>query len=138
MKAKTIGFVGLGLIGGSIAKAILKIYPNTRILATASRESTIEAAFDERLIDNNGLLKIHQFGQCDIIFLCSPVKINCDYLRQLMDVVKPDCIITDVGSVKGDIIAVARDLGITNQFIGGHPMTGSELTGLEHSSASLL
>ena len=47
MKSKTIGFVGLGLIGGSIAKAILKIYPNTRILATASRESTIETAFEE-------------------------------------------------------------------------------------------
>ncbi|MDC7279731.1 prephenate dehydrogenase [Butyrivibrio fibrisolvens] len=138
MKTKTIGFVGLGLIGGSIAKAILNVYPNTRILATASRESTIEAAFEERLIDNNGLLKIHQFGQCDIIFLCSPVKINCDYLRQLKDVVKPDCIITDVGSVKGDITAVARELGMTNQFIGGHPMTGSELTGLEHSNALLL
>ena len=138
MKTKTIGFVGLGLIGGSIAKAILKAYPNTRILATASREATVEAAFEERLIDNNGLLKIHQFGQCDIIFLCSPVKVNCDYLRKLKEVVKPDCIITDVGSVKGDITSVARELGITNQFIGGHPMTGSELTGLEHSSASLL
>ena len=138
MKSKTIGFVGLGLIGGSIAKAILKIYPNTRILATASRESTIETAFEERLIDNNGLLKIHQFGQCDIIFLCSPVKINCEYLEKLKDVVKPDCVITDVGSVKGDITAVARSLKMTNQFIGGHPMTGSELTGLENSSASLL
>ena len=138
MKTRTIGFVGLGLIGGSIAKAILKIYPNTKILATASRESTVEAAYEEHLIDNNGLLKIHQFGQCDIIFLCSPVKINCDYLKQLKDVVKPDCIITDVGSVKGDITRVARELGITNQFIGGHPMTGSELTGLEHSSAQLL
>lgn len=138
MKTKTIGFVGLGLIGGSIAKAILKIYPNTRILATASRESTIETAFEERLIDNNGLLKIHQFGQCDIIFLCSPVGVNCSYLEKLKDVVKPDCIITDVGSVKGDITSVAKNLGLSNQFIGGHPMTGSELTGLEHSSASLL
>ena len=138
MKSKTIGFVGLGLIGGSIAKAILKTYPNTRILATASRESTIETAFEERLIDNNGLLKIHQFGQCDIIFLCSPVKVNCEYLRKLKDVVKPDCIITDVGSVKGDITAVARELEMTNQFIGGHPMTGSEMTGLDYSSASLL
>ncbi|MCR4694993.1 MAG: prephenate dehydrogenase [Pseudobutyrivibrio sp.] len=138
MKTKTIGFVGLGLIGGSIAKAILKIYPNTRILATASRESTIETAFEEHLIDNNGLLKIHQFAQCDIIFLCSPVKINCDYLRKLKDVVKPECIITDVGSVKGDITAVARELNMTNQFIGGHPMTGSEMTGLAYSSALLL
>ncbi len=138
MKSNTIGFVGLGLIGGSIAKAILKIYPNTRILATASRESTIEAAFEERLIDNNGLLKIHQFGQCDIIFLCSPVKVNCEYLKQLKDVVKPDCIITDVGSVKGDITSVAKELGLSGQFIGGHPMTGSEQTGLDHSSARLL
>ncbi len=138
MQTKTIGFIGLGLIGGSIAKAILKIYPMTRIIATASRESTLQAAFDERLINNNGFLKIEQFAQCDIIFLCSPVKVNCDYLRQLKDVVKPSCLITDVGSVKGDITAVAREIGITNQFIGGHPMTGSELTGLEHSSATLL
>lgn len=138
MKTQTIGFIGLGLIGGSIAKAILKIYPTTRIIATASRESTLQAAFDERLINNNGFLSIEQFGQCDIIFLCSPVKVNCDYLRKLKDVVKPDCIITDVGSVKGDITAVARELKITSQFIGGHPMTGSELTGLEHSSALLL
>ena len=138
MKSKTIGFIGLGLIGGSIAKAILKIYPTTRIIANASRESTLQQAFDEHLINNNGFLNISAFAQCDIIFLCSPVKVNCDYLRQLKDVVRPDCIITDVGSVKGDITAVAREIGITNQFIGGHPMTGSEFTGLEHSSASIL
>ncbi len=138
MQTNTIGFIGLGLIGGSIAKAILKIYPTTRIIATASRESTLQSAFDERLINNNGFLKIEQFAQCDIIFLCSPVKINCDYLRKLKDIVKPSCLITDVGSTKGDITAVARELGLANQFIGGHPMTGSELTGLEHSNALLL
>lgn len=138
MKSKTIGFIGLGLIGGSIAKAILKLYPTTKIIATASRVSTLQSAYDEHLIDNNGFLPLEHFGQCDIIFLCSPVKINCDYLRKLKDIVKPSCIITDVGSVKGDITAVAREIGITNQFIGGHPMTGSELTGLENSNALLL
>ena len=138
MNSRTIGFIGLGLIGGSIAKAILKLYPTTKIIALASRASTLQAAYDEHLIDNNGMLPLEHFGQCDIIFLCSPVGINCDYLRQLKDIVKPDCIITDVGSVKGDITAVARELNITNQFIGGHPMTGSELTGLENSSDKLL
>lgn len=138
MKCNTIGFIGLGLIGGSIAKAILNIYPHTKIIALASRESTIAAAYDEHLINNNSFIPVEDFKECDIIFLCSPVGINCEYLKKLKNIVRKDCILTDVGSVKGDITKVARELNITNQFIGGHPMTGSELTGLENSSPSLL
>ena len=52
--------------------------------------------------------------------------------------IKPGCIITDVGSVKGNIHKAAHELGLDSCFIGGHPMAGSELSGYANSSADIL
>lgn len=138
MNINKVGFIGLGLIGGSIAKAIKKFYPSTTIIAQASRESTIVSAYNDGLIKNDKLLSSNDFNDCDVIFLCCPVQINAEYMRQLKDIIKPSCILTDVGSVKGDITKIAQELNITNQFIGGHPMTGSEHIGYDYSNENLL
>lgn len=138
MKFEKIGFIGLGLIGGSIAKAIKAHQPSTTILGHASHASTIEAAYKAGVISNDHLLDISEFANLDMIFLCSPVGVNVSYLEQLAPILSSDCIITDVGSVKGDIHAAISRLGLQGQFIGGHPMTGSEKTGFEHSAPGLL
>ncbi len=138
MKFERIGFIGLGLIGGSIAKAIKEKYPKTTMIALASRQETIDLAYADELIENSTLAPISAFADCDVIFLCSPVKINVDYLRQLKDVISSECIITDVGSVKGDISAAVAELGLSGQFIGGHPMAGAEVIGYSNSKARLL
>lgn len=138
MRHTYIGFIGLGLIGGSIAGAIKKTYPDTKIIALASGERTLAAAHKDGLIDNASFLPLETFADCDIIFLCSPVGINVSYLERLADIVPADCILTDVGSVKGDISAAASALGLDDRFIGGHPMTGSEAVGYENASDSLL
>lgn len=138
MKTQKIGFIGLGLIGGSIAKSIKKFYPSTIMIAQASRKSTVEAAYADGLIINNDLLDINEFSDCDIIFLCSPVGVNVDYMTKLKDIINPNTLLTDVGSVKGDISCAAHSLGLQNQFIGGHPMAGAEMIGYEFSSDSLL
>ena len=74
-----------------------------------------------------------------IIFFCvhRPRK-NIEYLQQLKDVISPDCIITDVGSVKSEIHREVIRLGLEANFIGGHPMAGSEKTGLSNASETLL
>ncbi|MCR5639989.1 MAG: prephenate dehydrogenase [Lachnospiraceae bacterium] len=138
MKFESMGFIGLGLIGGSIAKAIKHIYPKTHIIAHASHASTIEEAYQAGVIDNDTLLDIRAFASCDVLFLCSPVGINISYLEQLAPLLSPDCILTDVGSVKGDIHQAVASLDLQQQFIGGHPMTGSEKTGFTNSSPGLL
>lgn len=138
MNYNKIGFVGLGLIGGSIAKAIKKFYPHMTMMATASRESTVVAAYADGTIINSKIPADEDFRDCDIIFLCCPVKINIDYMKRLKNVISKDCILTDVGSVKGDITAAAQELGLSSQFIGGHPMTGSEKTGYDSSTPTLL
>ena len=67
-----------------------------------------------------------------------PATVNLSYLRKLKPVLAPHCLLTDVGSVKGDIARAVKDLGLEKQFIGGHPMAGSEAIGYEHSSEYLL
>lgn len=133
-----IGFIGLGLIGGSIAKAIRQYYPEIQLYGHASRQATLLAAHEEGVIENDDFLPLEHFSKMDIVFLCSPVRANIDYLRQLAPLVSEDCLLTDVGSVKGEIQKVADELGLSAQFIGGHPMTGSEKDGFAYSSTQLL
>ena len=83
-----IGFIGLGLIGGSIAKKIHTLYPDVTIIATAGHQETITEAYVEHLISNQNLCEIKDFYDCDYIFLCTPVKRNIEYLRQLKGNIK--------------------------------------------------
>lgn len=138
MKLEKIGFIGLGLIGGSIAKKIKINHPDCKIIATARRQETISEAFDMGLITNRELLSLDTFSECDIIFLCAPVEKNLDYLRELKDVISEHTIITDVGSTKTQIHKEVIKLGLEKQFIGGHPMTGSEKTGISNANEYLL
>lgn len=96
MEFSKIGFIGLGLIGGSIAKTIKRIYPDTEMIATAGHRSTVAEAYADHTIKNDDLLPVSDFSDCDLIFLCCPVKQNLIYLKQLKSVIKKGCIITDV------------------------------------------
>ncbi len=138
MEFQEIGFIGFGLIGGSIAKKLKKDHPQVRIYATARHPETIEAAFAEHLTENRECLPLSAFAGCDCIFLCAPVQLNISYLRELKNIIKEDCLITDVGSTKTEIHKEAAALGLEKNFIGGHPMTGSEKTGIRNASEYLL
>lgn len=138
MHFKKIGFIGLGLIGGSIAKKIKLNHPDCEIIATARRQETITEAYEMGLIANGALLPLSAFADCDILFLCAPVEKNLDYLRELKDVISDHTIITDVGSTKTQIHKEVIALGLEKQFIGGHPMTGSEKTGISNANEYLL
>ena len=135
---KTIGFIGLGLIGGSIAKTIRKFHPDYHILAYAKHKETLAAALSCNAIDAVLEEKDERYHTCDYIFLCAPVEYNIEYLKYLKNIISDDCIITDAGSVKGPIHKAVEELGMDHCFIGGHPMAGSEQSGFEHSSDHLL
>lgn len=137
MKNYTYGFIGLGLIGASIAKALRRVYKDCTIIGynrseknrtLAVADGTANIVTDK--IDDN-------FKNCDYIFLCTPVEYNCMYLQELKRIIKNDCIITDVGSTKVSIHKMVIEEGLEDNFIGGHPMAGSEKTGYENSSDRL-
>lgn len=138
MSFDKIGFIGLGLIGGSIAQTIKKLYPDVTIIATAGHLETITEAHQAGILANDTLLSPADFSDCDYIFLCTPVQKNIEYLEQLKPFISPSCIITDVGSVKSDIHEAVICLGMEEHFIGGHPMCGSEKTGFSNANDLLL
>lgn len=132
------GFIGLGLIGGSIAKALRKVYPKCRLLAYDINQNALESAVSDGVID----IPLSEIGgdisSCDYIFLCAPVSENDKNLLLIKEHISPSCILTDAGSVKTDIHRHIKEAGLEDQFIGGHPMAGSERTGYLNSKALLL
>ena len=135
---KKIGVIGLGLIGGSIAKAIRQYYPDYQIVAFDKNKETLALATQESLIDVAATTIDNNFMECHYIFLCAPVSYNTAYLKQLRNYLNKDCILTDVGSVKTSIHQEIERLDMEENFIGGHPMAGSEKSGFTNSKAMLI
>lgn len=133
----SIGFIGLGLIGGSIAKSIRRIFPKTEILGFDVDQAALTLALEEHTLSNT-VTAIEAMNHCDYIFLCAPVQYNIAYLPILKRIMKPSCILTDVGSVKSDIYRAIAEHGLTDYFIGGHPMVGSERSGYEAANDRLI
>ncbi len=133
----TLGFIGLGLIGGSMAKAFRDKYKNCTIIAYNRSEKPRIMALNDGTANIVTDVIDETFSKCDFIFLCTPVQFNEHYLDILSKIIKPDCIISDVGSVKGNIHKAVESSELERNFIGGHPMAGSEKTGYEYSKASI-
>lgn len=138
MTDSTIGFIGLGLIGGSIARGLKREYPDVTIMAYMRTRSKLEQAKKDGIVDIilDGIGE--ELRQCSLIVLCTPVEYNAQYLSAIRPWLKPGALITDVGSTKTDIHREVIRLGLEDRFIGGHPMAGSEKTGYENSTDHLL
>lgn len=137
MKTK-IGFIGLGLIGGSIARAIRQYYPDYEIVAFDKNKEALALATQESVIDVAATTIDDNFHNCRYIFLCAPVAYNTAYLKQMKEYMHNGCTLTDVGSVKTNIHKEVEALGLEEYFIGGHPMAGSEKSGYSNSKAMLI
>ena len=138
MTDSIIAFIGLGLIGGSIARRIKKEKPETTVMAYMRTTTKLKQAKTDGVVDIilDGIDE--SLSQCDFIFLCTPVEYNAAYLSQIKPFLKPGAIVTDVGITKTDIHQAVIRLEMENSFIGGHPMAGSEKTGYENSTDHLL
>lgn len=138
MSVLTCGFIGLGLIGGSIARALKKYVPNVEIVAYDINREALLLAKEEAVADVIADAIDESFAGCDYLFLCAPVQKNDANLAAVKSVMKPDCLLTDVGSVKTAIHEAVREAGLESRFVGGHPMAGSERVGFASSKSSLL
>lgn len=138
MSSTVCGFIGLGLIGGSIARALKAADPSIHIIAFDPNEESLRMAQEEGIADTAASRIDASFSACDYIFLCAPVEINDENLILLRPFLRPETTLTDIGSVKTDIHRHIHALGLDAQFIGGHPMAGTERIGYQNSKAVLL
>ena len=136
--ASNYGFIGLGLIGGSIAKRLKKVHSEYHLIAYSRTRANLELAHADGVIDEIADEVDERFRDCDVIYLCTPVSFNEMYLAKLKDVIGINTIITDVGSTKAEIGECVHALGLDRQFCGGHPMAGSEKTGYENANDHLM
>ncbi|MBN1624686.1 MAG: prephenate dehydrogenase [Clostridia bacterium] len=128
-----IAVVGLGLIGGSLAKA-LKIKAGVKkVIGIDPDESQIDEAIRTGVIDM-GYSKPGIFlNECTMVFLCAPVPVCAGLALEISDYTNPDCIITDTASTKGEIDCKISQSNKKIRFVGGHPMAGSERSGFAYS-----
>lgn len=138
MEWKNFTLIGLGLIGGSIAKAIKKTYPTARISVLEKDQHSVELAISEGIIEK-GLQSIEEIpADTELLFLSTPVEWNRKFLRELAPKLPSHTLLTDVGSTKRSIMEEAEALGLSSRFCGGHPMAGSESSGYKASDSLLL
>lgn len=133
-----IAIFGVGLIGGSLALC-LKGKPGLTVVGHSHRPESLKRIMERGVVDAATLSMEEAASDADFIFLCVPVGNLEEYLEKLNNLpLKPGCIITDVGSTKAAVAARAASLSRPGvHFIGGHPMAGSERSGVEAASTLL-
>jgi len=129
-----VSIIGLGLIGGSLAKALKRSFPKLHIAGVDINYADLDSALNESVIDAAfGNLK-QAIENAEVIFLCTPVTSIKESLAEIALYAAKEAIITDTGSTKLEIMKKAENTipyGI--HFIGGHPMTGTERSGFNAS-----
>lgn len=144
LKNLTYGIVGLGIMGGSIAKSIrrniLSMNGSTgKILACDKNAANLKAAKSEGIIDTesvpSGLQEM--LKACDLIFICLYPHSTAEFLEANKDAFKSGAIVTDISGVK-NIFKNTKDIVRGDvDFILGHPMAGGEKEGYANSSENL-
>jgi len=134
---KRITIIGCGLIGGSIGLSLKKNNYSGQIFGIDKKE-VIEKAIDCQAIDQGSETMELGIADTDLIILATPVKEIIKLIREIIPCLSRPCLITDTGSTKTDIIRQA-EIVLSNKcdFIGGHPMAGSEKSGIEYADPDL-
>lgn len=123
-----IGIIGLGLIGGSIFKALCAL--KCDVFGVSRSEETIEKA---REYSSNVSTSMDILKECDVIFVCTPMNKTLETLDKLESIVSSKAIVSDVSSLKSFLCKKDRPY----QFIPTHPMAGTEFNGFDKSFESL-
>jgi prephenate dehydrogenase len=130
-----IAVVGLGLIGGSIALAARRLWPDGLVIGVDDK-AVLERAMVLHAIDvaADDLIVA---AEADLVVLAAPVSQNVEIVGRLADHVRGPAIVTDVGSTKRAIVAAARALPPRFTFVGGHPLGGAARHGIDFARPDL-
>ena len=139
MHGNTVSLIGLGLLGGSLGKAMLKGGLAKRVLGLVRREESIQQAQEAGIVHQAYLEPQEAVQEADLIILCTPVLQIPALMEKMLPHLRPGTLVTDVGSVKRELVDHLEPL-LTSAgciYIGSHPMAGSERHGLEHADPNL-
>lgn len=131
----TVGIVGLGLIGGSFAKAYKG--DGHKVLALETDQSVLSFAKINDTVDDE--LTKENIAECDIVLICVYPQAAINFLKEFGPFVKGETVVIDCCGTKrvpaDEGMRIAKELGFT--YIGGHPMAGTQYSGFKHSKKEL-
>jgi prephenate dehydrogenase len=135
---RRLAIIGVGLIGGSLARALRQRGEVGEIVGIGRGEANLRRAVELGVIDSYELDPAAGVKGCDLVFISTPVCTIARVAAAIAPALAPGCVVTDGGSVKGEIVAACeRLMPPGTHFVGGHPIAGTEHTGVEASFATL-
>jgi prephenate dehydrogenase len=138
MQPTRLSILGVGLLGGSIGLAVKAAGMTCRVIGYAHRDETRGRALEVGAIDESAKSSKEAVRDADLVILCTPVGLFEALLAEIAGDLPRHAIVTDVGSTKRSVVALGEKLlAKSAQFIGSHPMAGSEKRGVEYARADL-
>lgn len=134
-----LGLIGCGLMGGSFALALKRAGLVKRVVGYSKSPSTTERARQMGVIDVEAPSALLAVSGADIVLLAVPVSATEATFKAIRHLVGPNTLIMDVGSTKRDVVDAARRVLGSNvgSFVPCHPITGKEVSGVEHADVDL-
>lgn len=129
----TVGVVGLGLMGASFARALKKARPEITVLGSDRDRATVRKALDRGFVSGAGI-DLDVVDMADVVFVAVPILALRDVFASLKARVEGK-VVTDMASTKATVMEWAAITGI--DLVGGHPMCGRELGGIDASDPEL-
>jgi len=132
---KNAAVIGLGLIGGSVARDLAAM--GLRVSAFDADVAQLNAAMRDGVVHTRLNQSLDGLETADLVVIAVPVDEALSVLRLGATRLKKTALITDVGSTKARIVALATELGVGERFVGAHPMAGDHRSGWSASRAGL-
>jgi prephenate dehydrogenase len=132
-----VAIIGLGLMGGSLAMALMERSLCKEVVGVARRAETLREAMARGAVHRATTNLADGVAGADVIVLATPVRTILRQIRQLAAMPLSPCLLLDLGSTKGDIVAAMEDLPFQVQPVGAHPMCGKETAGLASAEPTL-
>lgn len=133
-----VTILGVGLMGASLALALKKYDLAKTVVGCGRTRRNLIRAQEQTMIDAFEVDPAKACDNADLVVFATPVGVFLDIAKQISPVLKKNVIVTDVGSVKGSLVPdMERLLSPNGFFIGGHPITGSDRSGIDTASAEL-
>lgn len=124
---KNLYVIGVGLIGGSFAKGVKHIHPNTKIFGIDSNETHLKEAKELGVIDQ--IVNLEALSNADMVFMAIPVDATIELLPKVLDFVGDNTLVFDAGSTKQSICEVVKNHKKRRNFLAAHPIAGTEFSG---------
>ncbi len=127
--------IGLGLIGGSFALCLRRIFPNAEILGIDKSDAHISEAKSIGIIEDAATKK--DIASANLVVLSVPVDVANTQIMSLLDQISEDCLVVDMGSTKSSICQLVAKHTKRAQFLAMHPIAGTEFSGPKAALANL-